>query len=92
MSNPIKVTSVHPPLHTLIPAGFMGRAPDAGFKLCMTGEAGRKYEVYAHTNVVAPFATWEYLGLMSEVDRLFGYLDRGATNLPYRFYRAKQVP
>jgi hypothetical protein len=29
---------------------------------------------------------------MSEVDRLFGYLDRGATNLPYRFYRAKQVP
>ena len=92
VSNPIKVTTVHPPLHTLIPAGFMGRAPDAGFKLCMTGEAGRQYEVYAHTNLVAPFATWEYLGLMSEVDRLFGYLDRGATNLPYRFYCAKQVP
>jgi photosystem II stability/assembly factor-like uncharacterized protein len=92
VSNPIKVTTIHPPLHTLIPAGFMDRAPDAGFKLCMTGETGRQYEVYAHTNVVAPFATWEYLGLMSEFDRLFSYLDRGATNLPYRFYRAKQVP
>jgi photosystem II stability/assembly factor-like uncharacterized protein len=92
VSAPIKVTSVLPPLHKLIPVGFMGRAPDAGFKLCMTGEPGRQYEVYAHTNVEAPFVTWQMLGLMGERDELFGYLDRGATNLPYRFYRAKQVP
>ena len=88
----MKATSVLLPLHKLIPVGFMGRAPNASFKLCMTGEAGREYEVYAHTNVGAPFAPWQMLGLMGERDELFGFLDGGATNLPYRFYRAKQVP
>jgi photosystem II stability/assembly factor-like uncharacterized protein len=92
VSGAIKVRPVLPPLHKLIPVGFMGRAPDAGFKLCMTGEAGRRYEVYAHTNLGAAFVSWEYLGLMGERNELFGYLDRGATNLPHRFYRARQAP
>ena len=39
-----------------------------------------------------PFATWENLRLMVANGELFGYLGYAATNYPYRFYRARQVP
>ena len=58
----------------------------------MTGEAGRDYQVFAHTNAATPFAAWELLGLMAPTNQLFRFRDPDATNYPYRFYRAKQVP
>jgi hypothetical protein len=61
VSAPAKVTYVLAPLHQLIPAGFLGSFTNLAFQLCMTGEIGREYQLFAHTNVAAPFANWELL-------------------------------
>lgn len=92
ISGPVKVTYVPAPLHQLIPAGFLGAETNRGFQLCLTGEVGRDYQLFAHTNVAAPFATWELLGLMTPTNQLYRFRDYDATNLPHRFYRARQVP
>ncbi len=88
VSAPITVTYILPPLHLMIPVGFVGTPVGPGFKLCMTGESGHAYEVLASTNLI----DWEAIGLMGSKDELFGYLDRDATNFVHRFYQARQVP
>ncbi len=88
VSAPITVTYILPPLHQMIPVGFIPAPVNPAFKLCMTGEAGRDYEVLASTNLI----DWAPIGLMLPKDQLFGYLDRDATNFIYRFYQARQVP
>jgi hypothetical protein len=80
------------PLHVLIPQGFVGPSTNRAFKITMTGEPGHNYEIYAHTNVSAPFAAWELLGLMTPANRTFEYRDQGAQDLSPRFYRAKAKP
>ena len=79
-------------LPILVPAGFVGASTNRGFKITMIGELGGNYEIYAHTNVIAPSATWQLLGPMIGVGHSFEFLDGTFTNSPHRFYRAKQVP
>ena len=79
------------PLHVLVAEGLVGTATNRAFKITMTGEPGRHYEVHAQTNVVAPFATWELLGLMTPDSRLFEFRDGNFQNVPSRYYSARQV-
>ncbi len=92
VSAPIKVSFILPPLHQLIPVGFTGRGTNAGFKVCMTGEPGRQYEIFGTTNLTALPDSWVRLGLMAPNGELFGHLDREAIRWPYRFYQARQLP
>jgi hypothetical protein len=90
--NTVTENDILTPLHLLVPAGFVGTSTNRAFQLTMTGEPGRSYGIYAQTNVTAPFATWELLGMMTAGTRLFDYRDRSAEQLNRRYYRAKQVP
>jgi hypothetical protein len=76
----------------LIPVGFVGPSTNRAFQITMTGEPGRNYEIYRHTNVSAPFAAWELLGLMTPGNRLFDYRDHDTQNFTPRFYRTRQAP
>ena len=87
VSAPVTVSYVLPPLHLMIPGGMVGEAGHRTFKICMTGEKGAVYRVSASTDLI----DWTPLGLMSPVDRLFGYQDPDATNYVWRFYRAIQT-
>ncbi len=88
VSAPVHVTFVLPPLHLMIPVGFVKAPVAPAFKLCMTGEEGRSYEVLATTDLIE----WAPIGLMVGRDGLFGYIDRDATNFVHRFYQARQLP
>jgi hypothetical protein len=89
VSDPVTVVVVPPALHVLTLGGM---TTNRQFHFCMTGEPGRDYEVYAHTNVEAPFATWSYLGLMTHTNGLHQFTDPDTTNFVRRFYRARQTP
>ncbi len=83
------VASITLPLHTLT----LGGVRTNGFKVCMVGETGSNYLVFATTNISAPLATWTNLGLMENTNGIWRYDDAGTiTNRPHRFYRAKQSP
>jgi len=83
------VASITLPLHTLT----LGGGRTNGFKICMVGETGSNYLVFATTNISTPFATWTNLGLMENTNGIWRYYDAGTiTNRPHRFYRAKQSP
>ncbi len=92
VSGAVRITFIPPPLHQLIPVGFMGQGANAGFKVCMTGQPGREYELFGSTNLTELPASWVNLGLMIPAGEIFGLLDREAPRLPHRFYRARQVP
>jgi hypothetical protein len=74
------------PLRMLDAVGFQ---TNLAFKLCMLGEAGTNYQVWATTNLAVP--GWMMLGTMESTNGIWRFLDPAATNSP-RFYRAKQLP
>jgi hypothetical protein len=74
------------PLRMLDAVGFQ---TNLAFKLCMLGEAGTNYQVWASTNLAVP--GWTMLGTMESTNGIWRFFDTTATNSP-RFYRAKQLP
>lgn len=84
-NHPIHLATL--PLHVLT----MGGKRTNDFKLCMAGETGSNYLLFATTNLNEPFSNWVELGLMEHTNGIWRYLDRGTlTNRPHRFYRAGQ--
>lgn len=81
------VTVVTPPLHELIAAGLRS---DGTFNLCLSGEPGRDYQLFANTNLST--TNWRLIGVMESTNGVWRLLDSGATNHPWRFYRAVQLP
>lgn len=75
------------PLHWLVPGGFR---TNGAFKLCMLGETNRSCELQASTNLSA--TNWVVIGVMENTNGIWRFLDTGAGNQPWRFYRAEQVP
>ena len=70
---------------------FLGGVRTNDFKVCMVGEPGRDYEIFATTNLAK--TNWVDLGTMTQTSGTWRYVDPLAiTNRPYRFYRAKQLP
>ncbi len=61
---------------------------DGRIRLLWTGAAGGSYTLQAATNV--NFSSWSALGPVSGSNGWFNYVDDDSTNLPRRFYRAKQ--
>jgi hypothetical protein len=78
-----------PPLHTLVAAAW----PDHSLRLCCTAEPGSNYVFEAAPNLGGGSApAWQPLLTNTAAGGLLEYLDQAATNLPRRFYRARQVP
>jgi hypothetical protein len=75
------------PLHGIISGGFR---TNGAFKLCMAGETGRSYQVFTSTNLGA--TNWVVIGVMESTNGIWRFLDTGASNQPFRFYRAEQLP
>jgi hypothetical protein len=83
------VQIVTAPLHVL----FLGGVRTNDFKLCMLGQTGSNYVVFATTNLTIPFNNWVNLGTMENTNGIWRYFDyETITNLSRRFYRAKQLP
>lgn len=59
-----------------------------GFRLLITGDVGAHYEIDASTDSL----TWTNLATVTNKFGTVQYDDLGATNLPYRFYRAIVAP
>lgn len=72
-------------LSTPTTPGFEGRE---GFRLLLSGELGSVYEIDASADIV----TWANLATMTNFNGTIQFDDPGATNLPFRFYRAILVP
>lgn len=84
-NHPIHLVTLPP--HVLT----MGGRRTNDFKICMAGEAGSNYMIFATTNLNEPFGNWTELGLMEHTNGIWRYLDLGTiTNRPHRFYRARQ--
>ncbi len=81
-----EVALVTAPLHLL----SLGGMRTNGFKICMLGEAGSNYLVFATTNLNQPYNDWVNLGTMERTNGIWRHIDAGITNLPRRFYRAEQ--
>jgi uncharacterized repeat protein (TIGR03806 family) len=58
------------------------------FNLQLSGLAGQTYVFQATTN----FTTWVSLSTNVAPANVFNFLDPGASNFPYRFYRAIELP
>jgi hypothetical protein len=85
-NRPIEISAQ--PLHVLSLGGIRDTN---SFKLCMEGQTGSNYMVQATTNLLLPAMDWQDVGLMSYSNGSFRYLDNGTlTNLPARYYRARQ--
>src|SRR5439155_10046003 len=82
-----QVTLVAYPLHWIISGGFR---TNGAFKLCVAGETGRVYQVLGSTNLGAN--TWFPVGVMENTNEIWRFLDTGASNQSFRFYRAEQLP
>jgi hypothetical protein len=81
-----EVALVTQPLHVLT-AGFRSNGV---FKLCLSGEPGRAYQLQANTNLST--TNWAVIGVMESTNGVWRLLDKGATNQPWQFYRAVQLP
>ena len=81
------VTLVAYPLHWIISGGFR---TNGAFKLCMAGETNRSYQILASTNLGA--TNWLPVGVMESTNGIWRFLDTGASNQPYQFYRVEQLP
>jgi hypothetical protein len=75
------------PLHQLT----LGGKRTNDFKICMLGQPGSNYILYATTNVQTPFINWSNLGVMENTNGIWRYRDASTiTNRPFRYYKAKQ--
>jgi len=75
------------PLHVLTAGGFR---TNGAFKLCIVGETNHDYQVLASTNLST--TNWVIIGVMEPTNGIWRFLDTGASNQPFRFYRAEQLP
>lgn len=87
VSNPVRVTTVLPPVHYLIAYGI---TTNRECELCMNGQTGQIYNVLASTNVALTNSAWSNIGNMQGTGGFLKYFDPSVTNLPRRFYRARQ--
>ncbi len=74
------------PIHMLDPVGFQ---TNGAFKLCMCGQPGSNYVIEIATNL--PAAIWTTLGPMENTNGIWRYFDVTGTNVPHKFYRARQL-
>ena len=75
------------PLQWLVAGGFRAKG---AFKLCLAGEAGSNYQLWASTYLNS--TNWNPLGLMDPTNGIWRLLDTGACTNHWRFYRAEQLP
>ena len=75
------------PLHVLNLGGFR---TNGAFKLCLLGETGKDYQVFANTNLST--TNWIPIGVMESTNGIWWYFDTDATNHLHRYYRAQQLP
>jgi uncharacterized repeat protein (TIGR03806 family) len=64
----------------------LGFLSNGQFQLGVSGTAGKTYFLQASTN----FTDWTFVSTNLAPSNLFNLLDPGASNFPYRFYRAVQ--
>jgi hypothetical protein len=76
------------PLHLL----NLGGVRTNGFKICMLGEVGSNYVIFASTNLAARRSNWVNLGPMENTNGIWRFYDTNSANFNRRFYEAKQVP
>ena len=81
-----EVALITQPLHVLT-AGFR---TNGAFKLCLSGEPGRTYQLQANTNLST--TNWVVIGVMESTNGVWRLLDGSASTNRLRFYRAVQVP
>ena len=82
-SPPVQVGTI-PPYHVLVP----GVLPDGVLRLCYSGDQGRDYGVEFSNDLLG----WTYLGPFIPTNSILQYFDGSITNLPYRMYRAVELP
>jgi hypothetical protein len=85
----LTITIAPLPPRMLAPIGFQ---TNRAFKLCMTGEAGKDYEVQANDRDDLSTTHWPVLGVMQSTNGIWRYSDTTATNSAHRYYRARQLP
>lgn len=86
-AEPLTAQTVAGSLRQLIVGAF---TPEGACKLCMNGLPDKTYEVFASTELES--TNWSSIGFMQLTNSIWRYFDPAATNYPYRFYRAKQLP
>jgi hypothetical protein len=60
---------------------------EAGFRLTLMGEFGKRYEILGSANLV----NWMQVGMLTNVYGTTQFTDGAATNQPRRFYRAVRL-
>lgn len=66
------VAHVTLPLHVLTLGGVRSNIT---FKLCLLGETGSNYLIFAATNIASPQTNWVQLGLMENTNGIWRYFD-----------------
>ncbi|MBI4658477.1 MAG: PD40 domain-containing protein [Verrucomicrobia bacterium] len=61
--------------------------PDRAVEISLTGSAEKTYRIDASTNLTS----WSPLGILRDTNLTKVLIDRALTNLPQRFYRAREV-
>jgi hypothetical protein len=82
------------------PRIYLGGEPEAypalerlgGFKMLLTGKPGDHYTVRATSDLLAPSASWEVLGTLTNRWGAVDFLDSEALSQPLRFYRFDLQP
>jgi uncharacterized repeat protein (TIGR03803 family) len=72
----------------LAPQLACARQDDGRVSVAVTGEVGRRCELYASSNLMA----WNLVTTMTNQTGTLVYVDDQATNALNRFYRARQLP
>jgi hypothetical protein len=85
-SLPLTAHAVKGDLLTLIAGGFY--TTNGSFKLCMCADTNQTFTVLANDNLNT--TNWVPIGPMFFTNDLWRYFDTDATNVPHRFYRARQ--
>ncbi len=85
----VSIQFITGPIETLTLGGF-APTTNRSFEVCMLGQLGTNYILFANTNLAT--TNWANLGPMENTNGIWRYFDATATNLPQRFYRARQVP
>jgi hypothetical protein len=61
------------------------------FQFTLQSEPGLTFQILASTNVILPATNWTSLGFLTNVSGTIPFVDT-TSNLPQRFYQARQLP